>query len=210
MINNTYYKFSFSSYDYVYNPMSNTDSSIYAFEVYTDDIKKLRLFLEQHNFTEEHIKYVKLCSLEEYVDDESFILKYYKFSSNLNDNTFNVMTTMGIIGSAISLFSRQYADHMVFGPAIKREDIDVIGIISQLVYDIPYTVVYEDTLTDGNDTEIIAGLDPSLFGEMPVDDVIANLIESNISFEFMNKEIAPFTIEAYSRLFAELMVDDYV
>lgn len=209
MINNTYYKFTFSSLDCVYNPMSNADSRMYAFEVYTDDIKKLRLFLEQHNFTEEHIKYVKLCSLEEYLDDASFILKYYKFSSNLNDDTFNVMTTMGIIGNAISLFSKQYAEHMVFGPAIKREDIDVIGIISQLVYHIPYTVVYEDMLIDGNNTEMMESFDTSIFDESSIDDVLVNLTETNISDD-LTKEIMPFTIEAYSRLFAELMADDYV
>lgn len=189
--------------------MSNADSRMYAFEVYTDDIKKLRLFLEQHNFTEEHIKYVKLCSLEEYLDDASFILKYYKFSSNLNDDTFNVMTTMGIIGNAISLFSKQYAEHMVFGPAIKREDIDVIGIISQLVYHIPYTVVYEDMLIDGNNTEMMESFDTSIFDESSIDDVLVNLTETNISDD-LTKEIMPFTIEAYSRLFAELMADDYV
>ena len=209
MINNTYYKFSFNSYDYVYNPTSNTDSSTYAFEVYADDIEKMRLFLEQHNFTEEHIKYVKLCSLEEYTDDESFILKYYKFSSNLNNGIFNVMTTMGILGYAISLFSRQYADHMVFGPAIKREDIDIINIISQLAYGIPYTTVYEDMLTDGNDTMMMDSFDLSVFNENHIDDVFANLMEENILDDLTN-EIMPFTIEAYARLFAELMDDDYV
>lgn len=189
--------------------MSNTDSSMYEFEVYADNIEKMRLFLEQHNFTEEHIKYVKLCSLEEYTDNESFILKYYKFSSNLNNGIFNVMTTMGILGYAISMFSRQYAEHMVFGPAIKREDIDIINIISQLAYSIPYTVVYEDMLTDGNDTMMMESFDTSIFDEGPIEDALVNLTETNISDDITNENM-PFTIEAYARLFAELMDDDYV
>jgi hypothetical protein len=124
------------------------------------------------------------------------------------------MTTMGILGYAISLFSRQYADHMVFGPAIKREDIDIINIISQLAYSIPYTVVYEDMLTDGNDTMMMDSFDLSVFNENHVDDVFSNLMEENISDDItsddITNEIMPFTIEAYARLFAELMDDDFV
>ena len=63
-------------------------------------------------------------------------------------------------------------------------------------------------LTDGNDM-MMDSFDLSVFNENHIDDVFANLIEENISDNITNENM-PFTIEAYARLFAELMDDDYV
>lgn len=215
MVNNMYYVFSFSSYCSIVNMNSNNmiqNKSMRFkgfFNVYTKDINDMMLFFRQHGFDDSCINNILTCSEESIDDDVIFdecLLKTYKLRSNINDEVCSIMTTRGILDKLIDSFVVDYAKMMTFGPAILRDDIEILNIVTSLLYKIPYTNVFERCI---GDNQTVYGY--NRFGEdegysvYPDAEYEHFLFISELMYNTSGYDESVFTIEAYSKYFAEEM-----
>jgi len=217
MINDIYYVFSFSSYHNIVNMNSNNaiQNKIMRFKgfynVCTKDINNMILFLRQHGFDDSCFDNVLTCS-EELIDNDAIILDEsllgtYKLQSNITNKTYSIMTTRGILNKLIDMFIVDYAKMMTFGPAINRDDIEVLDVVCQLLYKIPYTQIFERCISGDQAIKNI-----NRFGEKedgysvtPDDEYEHYEFISDIIYNTSGYDELVFTVESYSKYFAEEM-----
>lgn len=219
MINDIYYVFSFSSYDNIVNINSNNAIQNKSmrfkgfYNVYTKDINDMILFFRQHGFDDSCFDNVLTCSAESIEDvdilDEC-LLGTYKLKSNNTNGVYSIMTTLGILDTLIDSFICDYAKTMTFGPAILRDDIEIVNIVSSLLYKIPHTQVFERCVGDNQDVDSC-----NRFGEEDGNSTYPDAEYEH--YQFISEcvydatghyDTSIFTIEAYSKYFAEEMYWD--
>lgn len=212
---NVYYKFSFNSFDSICNPNSVDPDKSALYSVFTDDIKKMQIFLKQHCFDDECMNFIKVadasavgCSNEL----EEFILK-----TNSSDEIFTILTTQEIVDIITENISSDYVPRTSFGQVILREDIPIIKLIHSLLDEMPHMWVYEDKVVDDVDYMNRFGEACDEIPDDSYDDKLSYICESLYDYNkthaytcdsmcgLNNSCLLSFTIEAYSKYFTCLM-----
>lgn len=209
---NKYFKFSF---------LSPGMSRNMAHFVLTDDINLMYLFLKQHNFDINEVE-IEIVDRKEHEGDDEFLLSEVIAKSNYSDETFTLITTEHLVYDASNWVCSQLSSSLTLGPHIIRDDVKIMGVISELVNELPHVYVLDHTLVDPQTlqpfsdnydrwTKVGIGCpgfpnDTYFHDDCAYDD--SGIYES-MTYSIIPGYHLPYTIEAYVSYFVSLLTDVY-
>lgn len=194
--------------------------NITDFAVFSHEKHELLLFMKQHNIliNESYIEWITDEEFYSKYSNKEDLLRFYKFRSNKNNEVYNVMTSKYLLNYALQLVGDHISDNMIFGPAIFRDDIEFIKLISDLINKLPFIEIMDYELLD---MDTIALHDSYEWKDVKHDklfnkdiDAIYDLFDTCYVYEALNEafekhedDIQPITIEAYIRAFVEYVIN---
>lgn len=190
----------------------STDAQGPPYRVYAFNREDMDLFLRQHGFDIRYV-HVEFIPINEFDDDEEHILKLHKFRSNTSNEVYHIMTTSRFVDDAIDYTCLQLTDHLILGPPIVRNDIEIIKLINELMYSLPYVFILDHTLTDGFGGDVYSGDWEKYIKFYDSEQSLENMDDSYIYESMHNSSVIdkmqPITIEAYVSHFTQMLFDSF-
>ena len=193
-----------------------------AYFVITDDIDKMNMFLKQHNFDPASVV-IDCVPLKEHESDGEFMLRPYIIKSNSSDKEYKIMTTEHMVYECGEQIASMMSNLLIFGDAVIRDDLPIMKIISDLVYNLDHVYVLDHTLYDKSSKQLYSSAweqytkvgypEVSVENRLTLQDTPASYDDSAIYESFSNSIgidfPLPFTLEMYVSYFASLLTDEY-
>lgn len=159
----------------------------------------MMLFLMQHGFDTRNPRIEILDDAVESVDSDA-LLHEYTFGSKKRDRMYRIMTTKEIMNSVMYETTGNLTSCMSFGSCALRGDIQIFEKISELINGLEYGGITEENLDKPvrdycpTDVENI---------ESEQTDIIYTILDGDTH---PSRDIQPYTIEWYVRIFTEMYI----
>lgn len=198
--NETYldlFRFQFTS-------MANNKNQIYT--VYADNDSVLKLFLNQHNFSNyDHC--IEYGNFNINRTPEALI-EPFKFRSNKFKGTVTVMTTCDFVTNAISDVGTELSSTLVFGTPALRGEIEIFKLISDLIDKLPYAYIIDQYIL--NDDEYYSYIESNKRDDFDNDYLSFTFDEDSLCESLIcasaTDDIQPITLEAYVEYFTSILL----
>ena len=209
-----FYRFEFSS-------MHNTKKSM-NYSVYAATADDLKIFLNQHGFTDVPNEAVTMVPKSE-ARYTSKIIEPYRFKSNKSNEIFTVYTCWEYIEDALQNATNDLTQCMLFGEAIIRRDIGIFKYIGDLIDHIKHAVIIDYIIADIETLNSMECEDKSSkeikemrdtyrmrIGAPSEDFASVSVMEELLDAIPDNDEgVMPITLECYTSSFTEMMMDAF-
>jgi len=189
-----------------------------VYDVYAETENDLKLFLVQHNFTDVDPCAVQIIPTTECRDVSNDLLKIHKFKSNHSNDIMSVMTSDFFVNMAVDDAGNDLTFTLIFGEAILRRDIEIFGLIGDIIYNIPHAhiadFVYADVDESNSNTQSIKDITDMRLEYLnhvcaPCEDGCAYLTHESLHDSIVDGQVYPITIERYISTFTSLLLDEY-
>ena len=213
----TYYIFEFDPL------IGSKGSKGMVYTVYTDKHSIMEKFLRQHKMDDGKtmVQVVEDDAFEGYDIDGWNELMSYRFSSNKNGKTYDVVTSKQLVDEAYAYVVNELSSASLFGEAIAKREIPIINQCCEFIEKLDYGVILD--LDDGEDDYDFykrpSRYRPNLktgTGNTPTDEVFYtdgpddSIIADMLYDEFQSTppyEPQVITVEAYTAFFVSLITD---